>query len=73
MSARICPTPRNCGSPKKRTDVGEWLSDNGWEVNSTDAPDLMERYHREVSLDVEDAAALGVFIEGQLSHYPAES
>ena len=67
------PDPEALWFTEKRTDVGEWLSDHGWEVGSTDAHDLMERYHREVSLDVEDAAALGVFIEGQLSHYPAES
>ena len=56
------PDPEELWFIEKRTDVANWLSDQGWEVSSTDALNLMQRYHRAVSLDVEDAAALGVFV-----------
>lgn len=36
-----------------RTDVAEWLTDHGWEVETIDAPDLMEHYQRPpVDVDV---------------------
>lgn len=49
---------------EERTDVANWLRDNGWEVTSVDAWELMERFGRKP--DDADAIPRTAFIEGRL-------
>jgi methyltransferase (TIGR00027 family) len=46
-----------------RPEVAEWLSGRGWDTTAITAPDLMERYHR----DVTDVTPRTEFVEGVLS------
>jgi methyltransferase (TIGR00027 family) len=49
-----------------RTDVGEWLSERGWEVTSVQAAELMTRYGRYKPGEVMDTTPRTVFVEGHL-------
>lgn len=56
---------RNLWCVEDRTDVGEWLRTQCWNVTSTDAAELMARYGREPA-DA-DAIPRTVFVEGHLT------
>ena len=47
---------------ERRADVADWLSAHGWQVGSTDAAILMDRYHRRLPDDME--AIRNTFVEG---------
>ena len=64
-AGRDLPDPEELWFTEARNDVADWLSDHGWEVSSIEAHDLMERYHRVVSPELEDAATQSVFIDGR--------
>lgn len=46
-----------------REDVGSWLRDHGWEVESVCSADLMARYHRPVPDGADDIAPQSLFID----------
>jgi methyltransferase (TIGR00027 family) len=47
-----------------RTNVADWLREHGWQVGSTDAAALMDRYHRDLPDDMEPMPT--AFVEGIL-------
>jgi methyltransferase (TIGR00027 family) len=49
---------------EERPDVGDWLSEHGWEVTSFEAAGLMTRYGRS-PLDAGAATPRTVFVEGK--------
>jgi methyltransferase (TIGR00027 family) len=50
-----------------RTDVAAWLTDHCWDVTSVDAAELMTRYGRRASGEVDDTSPRTVFVEAVLS------
>lgn len=48
-----------------RTDVSEWLAGHGWEVTTTAAADLMDRYGRRAGAS-DDTTPPSTFVEGHL-------
>ncbi|MGH3966721.1 MAG: SAM-dependent methyltransferase [Mycobacterium sp.] len=60
------PSAEDLWFVEKRTDLVEWLTQRGWEVTAIEALDLMERYGRLPSGDVEEAVPRSVFVEGRL-------
>jgi methyltransferase (TIGR00027 family) len=49
-----------------RADVGDWLSERGWEVTSVEAAELMTRYGRCKPGEVMETTPRTVFVEGHL-------
>ena len=50
-----------------RADVAAWLSEHGWQVGTTSAAVLMNRYHRDLPDDMEEMRS--AFVEGiRLTH-----
>jgi methyltransferase (TIGR00027 family) len=52
---------------EERTDVAAWLTDHCWDVTSVDAAELMTRYGRGASGEVDDTTPRTVFVEAVLS------
>jgi methyltransferase (TIGR00027 family) len=52
---------------EERTDVAAWLTDRCWDVTSVDAAELMTRYGRGASGEVDDTTPRTVFVEAVLS------
>jgi methyltransferase (TIGR00027 family) len=50
-----------------RTEVADWLLERGWEVMSVEAADLMERYGRATTGELDDITPRTAFIEGHLT------
>jgi methyltransferase (TIGR00027 family) len=51
---------------EERTDVAEWLRARGWRVRAVTASQLMSRYRRSVSVNVQDHVPPSVFVTGLL-------
>jgi methyltransferase (TIGR00027 family) len=49
---------------EERDEVADWLTAHGWQTTSVTAPDLMKRYHRDVS----DVTPRTEFVEGKLTN-----
>ncbi|HZA08804.1 class I SAM-dependent methyltransferase [Mycobacterium sp.] len=54
---------------EERTDVGEWLRNNGWEVSVATAEELLSRHDRRPPEGVEDATPQSLFVSAQRSQY----
>jgi methyltransferase (TIGR00027 family) len=50
-----------------RTDVAAWLTEHCWDVSSVGAAELMTRYGRSKSGEVDEASPRTVFVEAQLT------
>ncbi|MGV9802544.1 SAM-dependent methyltransferase [Mycobacterium sp. NPDC003449] len=59
------PDPEQLWFIEERPHVPDWLAEHGWQVSSTPAADLMERFHRPVTPDTEDMPT--EFVDGVLT------
>jgi methyltransferase (TIGR00027 family) len=50
-----------------RTEVADWLMEHGWDVTSVEAADLLDRYGRRATGELDDITPRTVFVEGQLA------
>ncbi|MBV8929457.1 MAG: hypothetical protein JO152_10075 [Mycobacteriaceae bacterium] len=63
--AREMPTPENLWYFDKRTDVGDWLREHGWDVSTATAPELMARHGRRPAGDVAEDTPRTLFVAAE--------